>query len=615
MSRREIAHESDFRGWGLLGLRNAHFLRVHTVDDLIGMPGTDTGFSPISGRADLHSSLSRMPGNLSSPSIPHQGHVDAATPDPSTLNDLVFGILGSDDQHTENNNEDSDGGEAASEQSDEESDEDEDADEDEDGLVDVYELGGVYDYESDDDMDEDSYEDNDEDEDEDDEDDEDNEWSDDAVEGGVALAVDVAVNEPATTTLANNGGDLVASLDENNENDMSESSDSESEGLELGNLGQFPNSQLPYVPNGPTTWQSAANPQGLVPAPMFSSETPFPNDGNHYPPILLGQPLTSSPGGPAGSWDGQGVTAGQNQFPFSLSWVLSLPPEFQGAFGELGTALGELETAFQHIFQPPKSDAPHSKGAHRQGRKHRWGTIGDPTYKPGLPVNWIYHPHIRLAQEEPMSILERRMFVMRTGRQFINGIPSRGESAEQGLAPDYVLLRSYEKDFEMVPLATKKVDGHEEIRVVCTDALKSDFPRVMGVQRLFWATSRLSMLAHIPELFLVILGSPTGRVILVTPTRMAKPMKMESEKYQWDHGMRIECVLPRRSDDMVHRAGTSARPLYGLAVGPMLESEKNAKKPDASRPRRYRLMLHYQNHMILTYELTRDEQTQKLCVF
>lgn len=185
----------------------------------------------------------------------------------------------------------------------------------------------------------------------------------------------------------------------------------------------------------------------------------------------------------------------------------------------------------------------------------------------------------------------------------------------------YSLLRTYEKDFELFSLpedADGASDRANDVAVVCFGATRLPSLDNTALTRHFEATSRLSMLAHMPDLYCVVLGSPTGHVMLVSLTRMARPTYHLAQPLAFDRGMRVEYILPRRSEDAAHRP-TEPRPLYGVAVGrvPTADDGRHGGhgSENALLPKRYRLMLHYQNHLILTYELTRDEQTQKLLIF
>ncbi|KAG5924344.1 hypothetical protein E4U61_000900 [Claviceps capensis] len=130
--------------------------------------------------------------------------------------------------------------------------------------------------------------------------------------------------------------------------------------------------------------------------------------------------------------------------------------------------------------------------------------------------------------------------------------------------------------------------------------------RLEDLQSHFVVSDKMDKVVHIPELFLLVIRSGLGRVMLVTPTRLARPIKKPTGVLR--HGLRLEWVLPRQSDEAIHR--TNMRPLHGMAVGPVQEGgvtdRRGGRQQAALRPKRVKLMLHYRNHDILTYEITRE---------
>lgn len=118
---------------------------------------------------------------------------------------------------------------------------------------------------------------------------------------------------------------------------------------------------------------------------------------------------------------------------------------------------------------------------------------------------------------------------------------------------------------------------------------------------------RLNMLAQIPELGIVVVATQAGRVALLTLTRMAPSKSL---------AFRLDTILPFHSQEILGRRPDL--PLLGIAVGPiqgrelMLGSrERDSPDSDArdeswrsvESSRRYRLMLTYYDHTILSYEL------------
>ena len=129
-------------------------------------------------------------------------------------------------------------------------------------------------------------------------------------------------------------------------------------------------------------------------------------------------------------------------------------------------------------------------------------------------------------------------------------------------------------------------------------------------------SERVSMLLHIPELSLVVAGSPTGRVALLTLTKTAKRLHLTRLRY----GFRVDCVLPRKEeDDKRIRPGCT---LIGIAISPVprspgksLELPPREEMGKAARPV-YRLILHYKDHTILMYDVARGEvQNKDLFIF
>ena len=128
-------------------------------------------------------------------------------------------------------------------------------------------------------------------------------------------------------------------------------------------------------------------------------------------------------------------------------------------------------------------------------------------------------------------------------------------------------------------------------------------------------SERINMLVHVPELSLVVAGSPTGRVGLITLTKTAKRLHLTRVRY----GFRVDCVLPRKAeDDRRLRPGCT---LIGLAVSPVpthhqgrglrLRPKRGAGREAAAM---WRLMLHYKDHTILMYDLARRDADQELLI-
>ena len=117
---------------------------------------------------------------------------------------------------------------------------------------------------------------------------------------------------------------------------------------------------------------------------------------------------------------------------------------------------------------------------------------------------------------------------------------------------------------------------------------------------------RLNMIIQIPELGIVAIGSQIGRVALLTMSRMT---------YTGQRGLRLDWILPFKSqEDANYRP---LQPLLGIAASP-IQGHQSAPEPEGNLPAieneshrltklttRYRLLLYYSDHTVMSYELSR----------
>jgi hypothetical protein len=163
------------------------------------------------------------------------------------------------------------------------------------------------------------------------------------------------------------------------------------------------------------------------------------------------------------------------------------------------------------------------------------------------------------------------------------------------LLPDHsAILRTYQFDIELMP-PTNSV-----MRTICKSILHQRLTAAVSGLRPF---ERLNMLAVIDELSLVIIGSQVGRCALITPTRLDKGFSSNGPVVMF----RIDRILPSKTQEDGGARPTSA--LLGMAVSPLQADESPwagwARKRHYSRV--WRLILHYYDHTILSYELSRTE--------
>ena len=217
----------------------------------------------------------------------------------------------------------------------------------------------------------------------------------------------------------------------------------------------------------------------------------------------------------------------------------------------------------------------------------------------------VYMPSDGHTYMGPVEHKERVKFLRR--RRWANrNTKVQDASVLKGISRRVVLLRTYEKDMEMrrIPSA--------ETGVLLLDPLAA--ASFNGDATLQWA-QRVNMLAHVPELSLVVAASQVGRVALLTLTKLrpsgAGDAMRQNMNLGVQRGFRTDWILPTREDEQAGRRPPEA--LYGMAIGPVqevmhkklyLRRARNIERLEGP-VKRFRLLLHYRDHTILAYEITR----------
>lgn len=151
---------------------------------------------------------------------------------------------------------------------------------------------------------------------------------------------------------------------------------------------------------------------------------------------------------------------------------------------------------------------------------------------------------------------------------------------------------------------------HISSRVTCANALHETLPpRLYGLNNF----DRMNMIHQIPSLGIVAIASQVGRVALLTMTKL----KSHSEHKASLLGFRVEHILPFRSQE--DRGERPEVPLLGMAVGPMqghglgdenigVSGIKWAGDNNKGGDGRYRLLMIYYDHTVLSYEIGRRRE-------
>jgi len=148
---------------------------------------------------------------------------------------------------------------------------------------------------------------------------------------------------------------------------------------------------------------------------------------------------------------------------------------------------------------------------------------------------------------------------------------------------------------------------HIPSRITCANVLHQTVPpRLYGLINF----DRMNMIYQMPSLGIVAIASQVGRVALLTMTRL----KSHSEGKRSLLGFRVEHILPFQSQE--DRGERPEVPLLGMAVGPMqghglgdestgVSKINEAGGDDEKGECRYRLLMVYYDHTVLSYEIGR----------
>ena len=127
---------------------------------------------------------------------------------------------------------------------------------------------------------------------------------------------------------------------------------------------------------------------------------------------------------------------------------------------------------------------------------------------------------------------------------------------------------------------------------------------------------RMNMIHQIPELGITVIASQIGRVGILSATR---------REPQGQYGFKIEYILPFKSQEAERLRPKDA--LMGIAVGP-IQGHLNPPEPGSAEdvseesgagsrpvaPRRFRLLMVYAEHTVLSYEISRPNGSEILVI-
>lgn len=159
------------------------------------------------------------------------------------------------------------------------------------------------------------------------------------------------------------------------------------------------------------------------------------------------------------------------------------------------------------------------------------------------------------------------------------------------LADGSAILRTFKCDIEL--LSPSKTNP----TTTCSDVFAE---QVAELREEIAMVDRLNMVTCIPELSLVVVATAAGFASLITLTRLKASFTPRGPLGMF----RLDYILPFKK----HRHCCPPQ-LYGMAVSPV-----HTGQPKGTGPRRWRLLLHYFDFRILSYELYRDEDDNLLII-
>lgn len=145
-------------------------------------------------------------------------------------------------------------------------------------------------------------------------------------------------------------------------------------------------------------------------------------------------------------------------------------------------------------------------------------------------------------------------------------------------------------------------------RVVCTNLARQIMPP--GFLHPLSNFDRLNLFQQIPELGVIIVASQIGRAAVITTTK-TKALGARSTV-----GFRVDHILPFKSQENI--GVRPQMPLLGIATGPVQGRESVQESAGDVSParseehasiitgRRYRLLMVYYDHTVLSYEIGRS---------
>ena len=197
------------------------------------------------------------------------------------------------------------------------------------------------------------------------------------------------------------------------------------------------------------------------------------------------------------------------------------------------------------------------------------------------------------------SLNERHNQSHRIGRHAPTQVLFQGPSSLCADLPCPIFQAAVTSTYLFQPSQNGNAEGHTPI-ITVREPFEQDYHARLGAHTPYF--ERCNMHAQIPDLGVMLLATQKGRVAILSLTQLTTeapdPTAPSEVSRKRVYGYRIDHILPFASQEA---AGFRPPcPLAGVAVGPMQGTES---APDELK--RWRLMIMYQDHSVLSYEIAR----------
>lgn len=206
-------------------------------------------------------------------------------------------------------------------------------------------------------------------------------------------------------------------------------------------------------------------------------------------------------------------------------------------------------------------------------------------------MGMIYAPHKSMTYREPTSTRTWLSWLRRPIE--FNRISTEQDEAEiAGVAEHTSFFVTDVVDLRLITPNRRFVD------IMCRGPAGNTFANNSPVHR-------INMTLHVPELNLVVAACQSGRVALVSLIKA--PWALPAA--HGDRSVRVDKILPTASEENEKKVYPRMA-LFGIAMGPVQEVEDEtlrlrSRKTHESFSPKYRLILHYRDHTILSYLVSR----------